>query len=102
MARHCHGHRDPQDWVRQEADTPLDLPDSTPERDRLVQAVEACLTVLHLVAEDNAAKILCMLGTAVEATLNDIEDGAARWDATVEFLETLSTRMGFEVNRDER
>jgi len=74
----------------------------TPEQDKLVRTLNACMTVLHVVAEDNASAILCMLGTAVESTLKAIDDDDERHDATVAFLEMLCTRMGFEVNRDER
>jgi hypothetical protein len=71
-----------------------------PEQDRLVRVLNACLTVLHVVAEDNASAILCMLGTAVEATLKAIADDEERSDATMAFLEMLCTRMGFEVDKE--
>ena len=72
----------------------------TPEQNRLVRALNACMTLLHLVAEDNASAILCMLGTAVEATLKAMDDDDERHDATVAFLEMLCDRMGFEVNKE--
>jgi hypothetical protein len=72
-----------------------------PEQDKLVRTLSACLTVLHVVAEDNASAILCMLGTAVESTLKAIDNDEERSDATVAFLEMLCTRMGFVIERDE-
>ena len=76
---------------------PDGLTAGNPERDKLIRALSASLTLLRIVTDDNASVLMCVLGTMVEITLKDIEDDEERDAATVAFVGELCERMGYEV-----
>jgi hypothetical protein len=82
---------------------PDDLFRNLPSRDspegKMFYAMNACLALLHIVADDQTHLLLSALGAMVEDTLRRIDDDERQCRA-LEFIRTFCEQMGFRVEED--
>ena len=63
---------------------------------------KAALTMLTIGVQDDAGKLLAVLGAMAEMTLKHIDDPDERAEITMEFVQTLANHIGLSTQREDR